>query len=328
MTRSDALSRAVELCDEKPIRTVARALTQDYPEWFPQLEATRSALRAARGANGAGNRRQMTVAEPKLSTIAEGIRKLRTQEPEDDLEITITGAKVLVISDTHIPYHSPESLSLALERAQIEDVDVILLNGDIIDFYGISRFTREIGRMTVAQELQELHGFLHLLREQFPDARIIYKLGNHEERLRAYLLNSAKELADMEALQFGSILGCDELGIEVVRRNRVMLGKLSVLHGHELPHGMIPPVNPARGVYLRAKSSTLVGHFHQVSQHAESDLNGNDTGCWTTGCLCRMNPEYAPFAFAKWRHGFAVVEVEDDGTFYVRNHQIINGRVL
>jgi predicted phosphodiesterase len=326
-TKATVLEKAVALCETKAIRTVARNLHEFYPEFFPSLESARGALRMHRGALGEKNRRFAKVEEPKLSTIAEGLSKLKSQEPEDDLEITITGAKVGIVNDIHIPYHDPVSLRTALEYLKAQEIDALILNGDIIDFYGISRFTREIGRMTVQKELHELHGFLTLLRREFPNVRIVYKIGNHEERMRAYLLNSAKDVADLDALKIENLLGCNELGIEVVRRNRIMLGRLSVLHGHELPHGIAAPVNPARGVYLRTKASTLVGHHHQISNHSESDLDGNRTACWSTGCLCQMRPEYNTFAYVKWSHGFAVVNVDEDGRYHVQNHQIIDGRV-
>lgn len=33
-----------------------------------------------------------------------------------------------------------------------------------------------------------------------------------------------------------------------------------------------------------------------------------------------------PFAFTKWNHGFAHVEVDDDGMFEVDNYRIIGGK--
>ena len=322
-TRTEIIEEALALCATLPIRTVAKNLHIDHPEHFRSVEVARSALRDRRGANGRAPLKSYGK-ERKLSTIAEGISKLRRQLPEKDLDITIKDAQVLVINDLHIPYHDPEAVSIALEYCE---PDVIILNGDIVDFYGISRFSREIGRMTVNDELAELRKFLQLLRDEFPDTRIIYKIGNHEERLWSYLLSQAKEIRDLDALKFENISGCKDLGIEIVRTKRIMLGKLSLLHGHELPHGMVAPVNPARGVYLRTHASTMVGHHHQVSHHSENDLNNKAIGCWSVGCLCRLTPEYNPFAYTKWSHGFAVVDVDSRGMFTVHNKMIVNGEV-
>jgi predicted phosphodiesterase len=116
-------------------------------------------------------------------------------------------------------------------------------------------------------------------------------------------------------------LGCDDLGIEIVEDQRpIMLGKLPVLHGHELPKGLTNPVNMARGAYLRTAHTILVGHGHRTSGHSEPDLWREEVFCWSTGCLCDMRPEYA--RINKWNHGFAFVEIAKDKSFDVSNLRI------
>jgi len=86
-------------------------------------------------------------------------------------------------------------------------------------------------------------------------------------------------------------------------------------------------VNPARGLFLRAKASILAGHNHQTSAHHENDINGSQTACFSTGCLCDLQPDYRPFAFTKWNHGAAIVELNKEGNFSVDNFRIIEGKV-
>jgi predicted phosphodiesterase len=322
MTRTQVLEKALELCESQPLQTVARNLHSEYPTLFRTVNSARTAIQYRRGAGGDQNRKYVKGA-PRLSNIAEGLAKLRVQPKGDDPEITITGAKVGILSDIHIPNHDPEALRIALEATA--DCDHIILNGDIIDFDQISRFTSEPS-MSAWEEIRELQGFLTLLRQMHPGKRIIYKLGNHETRMRRYLLTQARELADAEPLTYESLFLSKELGIEVVRENRIMLGKLSVLHGHEIP--VNGGVNPARSAYLKVKSSVIIGHLHQVSYHSEADLNGSRTGCWSMGCLCTLTPSYSRFAYLRWSHGFAIVDVAEDGSFHCHNKQIIDGKVL
>jgi hypothetical protein len=101
----------------------------------------------------------------------------------------------------------------------------------------------------------------------------------------------------------------------------VMLGKLPVLHGHELPSGMAAPVNVARGVFMKTGSTGLVGHSHRTSNHAESDMWHKETGCWSTGCLCDLRPEYA--RINKWNWGFAMVAIHKGGAFDVHNYRVM-----
>lgn len=102
-------------------------------------------------------------------------------------------------------------------------------------------------------------------------------------------------------------------------------GKLSIIHGHEFGGSFFNPVNAARGLFMRAKSSVLAGHNHQTSEHQEGNIKGDSIACWSTGCLCELSPEYRPMAFTKWNLGAAIVDHNEDGQFFVDNFRIIKG---
>ncbi len=76
---------------------------------------------------------------------------------------------------------------------------------------------------------------------------------------------------------------------------------------------------------LRARVSALCSHFHQRSEHSTRDGNGKLLTTWSTGCLCQLAPDYAPFN--EWSHGFATVAVDKNGAFEVTNHKIIDGQL-
>ena len=108
----------------------------------------------------------------------------------------------------------------------------------------------------------------------------------------------------------------------------IKIGKLTVLHGHESAESVFSPVNAARGMFIRAKTSVIFGHNHQISHHSESNLHGEQVGVWSMGCLCELTPEYRPYGYTKWNHGFAFVVVEKDNSFQVSNFKIVNGKIL
>ena len=107
----------------------------------------------------------------------------------------------------------------------------------------------------------------------------------------------------------------------------VKAGKLFINHGHLLLRGAFSPVSPARGAYVKAKQSIIVGHTHKISEHTETNLNGEITTTWSTGCLCELSPDYVPFA-NNYSHGFAHVVVETNGDFKVQNKRIYKGKIL
>lgn len=236
-------------------------------------------------------------------------------------------SRVLVLSDIHIPYHSVASLTAAIEEGKRQEIDTILLNGDTIDCYQLSRWEKDPRKRHFKDEVTATKDFLTRLREIFPKARIVWKDGNHDERLQKYLVANAPAIFDLNIATYPALLDFCGLRVDYVTDKRpIRLGKLTVLHGHEFPNAMLGPVNPARGLFLRAKDSCLAGHWHQTSEHSEPTIQEKLIATWSTGCLCDLHPEYMPLN--KWNHGFATVEVAPSGDFEVRNRRVHRGRLL
>jgi len=235
---------------------------------------------------------------------------------------------VIVGADAHVPYHDAQAIRIFINRAKSIGAKTVILNGDWLDCYQLSRFSRDPNMRDIVGEIAMLKTILGIIRDELPDARIIYKFGNHEDRFDAYIMANAKELYGLKSIHLDELaeLGLKELKIEVVRDKRIIrIGHLNVIHGHEYPGGMSAPVNPARGLYLKAKKSALEGHFHQSSEHTETAINDDVVTDWSIGCLCGLHPLYMPLN--KWNHGFAEI-MEEDGFFIVRNRKIIGGRLL
>jgi predicted phosphodiesterase len=231
---------------------------------------------------------------------------------------------VAILSDVHIPYHSKVAFESAVKHTKRRKPDVLLLNGDFADFYTISRHQKDPSKRDFKQEMQMIRDGLAWLRHEYgKDCRFVYKLGNHEERWQHYLWNAAPEISDDPRMDIGEWIDAKQHGVEVVGDQRpVMVGKLPVLHGHESGKASLaPPVNPARGLFLKTLSTMLVGHGHRTSQHSETDWRHKQTSCWSTGCLCEMNPVYWRMG-NRWNWGAAHVEVDSSSDFEVDNFRL------
>jgi predicted phosphodiesterase len=260
--------------------------------------------------------------------------KVRSSNPYDlpDSDETVyepyilEAKKILCLSDIHIPYHSVEALTAALDFGSEENPDCILLNGDILDFFGLSKFVKDPSKRRFSEELNMFGQFFSVLQKEFPTAKKIFKIGNHEERYQVFLWQHAKELSDVPEFSLENIIKARADGIEVVKDKRIInFYGLNIIHGHEFSTGFFSPVNIARGLFLRAKTSAIQGHNHQTSEHTESDMNGKITTTWSQGCLCELHPSYAPIN--KWNWGFSIID-NVDGGFEVKNKRIFKGRVL
>lgn len=241
-------------------------------------------------------------------------------------KLPINHNNILLIGDIHVPYHNIPALTLALKYGLENEVNTILLNGDIIDFYAISRFEKDPRKRNFGHEVLMTRQFLTTLRQLFPNAAIYYKCGNHDVRYDHYIMRNAPDLLGMNEFSFESLMKLDELNITFIPDKQIIrAGNLTILHGHELGQSVFSPVNIARGLFLRAKDNALCGHHHQASEHSEPNINGKLTTCWSVACLCELHPDYMPIN--KHHHGFAHVKVMDTGEFEVSNYRIVNGKI-
>jgi len=314
---------------DAPTKTLARLAYRENPELWSSLEAARNSFRYARGANGEGGRPQAR-APRVLQQPGDPFGKLPDPIKSFDEEwgaVQLAGpAKCLVVCDLHIPYYDKAAVVQALKHGVDRSADTVMMLGDIGDFFAESFWEKDPRKRDFAGELKAVKAFLGVVRDQFPKARIVYKLGNHEDRHLRYMRVKAPELLGVPEFEFDSILGLANFGITSVGDNRpIRLGKLNMIHGHEYRFAISNPVNPARGLYLRGKAHVLCGHFHQTSQHSEKNLEENVVSTWSVGCLCDIHPEYRPLN--GWNNGFAFVEVDAAGAFHVDNLRIIDGRV-
>lgn len=328
MPKSAIGEEALRLCKahpNAPSRTLARRIAKEFK---CSIEQARTAVRRYRGNSGNHHRKSVKQGSFRLNQPP-GWKPAMPDSLADEwspFELG-NGIGVAVLSDIHAPFHDDQALSAAVRNVQKRTPDVVVLNGDIGDWYSISRFAKNPKHRDFKGELQIQRDMLAYVRGQFRKARIILKKGNHDERWDHYIWNFAAELSDDPLLSLDAWLHCEKVGVEVVGDQRpIMAGKLPIFHGHELTKGLATPVNPARGAFMKMIASTLVGHSHRTSQHTEPNWRHEEIACWSTGCLCNLRPEYNRVS-NRWNHGAAFVEVASDGEFDVDNFRISDGKV-
>jgi predicted phosphodiesterase len=146
-------------------------------------------------------------------------------------------------------------------------------------------------------------------------------------RWEKFLLQKVQEIWDDPYFQLEERLRLNEERIHLIDdKVLVKAGKLAITHGHHIFKGIFTPVSPARGAYMKAKQSVIVGHLHRPSHHVESDMENNINAAWSTGCMCQIKMDYSPLV-SNSLHGFAHILVEPNGNFTVKNYSIINGKL-
>lgn len=326
---NDLLSRF----PDTPTRTLAQKAVNENGKLFNGLNHARCMIRYRRGTLGEQNRKALKDKSQMTNNHKDFFKKenpfnippseAKTSEP---FRLATGTKRMLLLSDIHFPYHDINAINIALKFGMEKDVDTIYLNGDTIDFYQISRFVTDPRNPSIAHELDMVRAFLDTLANNFPKAKIYYKIGNHDVRLETFLFNKAPELLECTEFRLENLLQLGSRGVTCIPSKQIVkAGNLFILHGHEFVASSFSPVNPARGFYMKAKANMIGGHHHQTSEHTENNLKGEPVTCWSTGCLCELKPEYMPIN--KWNHGFAYVEFEKNGDFCVDNMRIIKGEI-
>lgn len=235
--------------------------------------------------------------------------------------------KLLILSDTHVPYHDKKAVALTLKIIKAFRPHTIIHIGDLLDFMGLARFDnkdpRKLGKLQ--DELDQAYGLLRDWREAAPNAEFYYLRGNHEYRLTKYVRNFAPEFHNLPGLTLPKMLSLDDLQIKYIERGAMDYHGLLVKHGD---------VVRSRSGYTataeleKSGSSGLSGHTHRLGQVYSSNRSGMYT--WVeAGCICRKDMDYLEGATPNWQTGiaFGYFTTDRNKRFEIHTLPFINNKV-
>ena len=318
--KTEIVRNAVRRFFYLPSLTIARYILTTHGDLFDNdLEKIRSYVRRVVGKSGVdkrGNAADKSLFRETITKMPKTWREVRTA-------YHLPTGLGLVLSDLHIPFHEPDAIEAAVQAGQAEKVDWILLNGDVQDCAAVSFWPQR--KRDLNGEIELVIDFFDWLRNQFPKQPIIYKPGNHEYRLPRYYMTKAPELIDTPYAAMESVLGLEARNIRFLDYFQlVYAGRLPIIHGHEVPN-LQRTVSPARGLFNKTKTFSACSHCHSTSEHPAKTIEGKLLTTWSFGCLSDLNPDWYPYG-NDWNHGFAMINVEKDGSFEVRNYRILSNK--
>ena len=312
-----------------PLLTLAKLMHKKEPKVFTDVEQTRRMLRGYTGSAGKTRCNADKHGTRRVKGIS-GADAWKEMMPTSWMEgskvwkLPKSIKKLAVLSDIHAPFHDEAALTIAIDYCIKEKPDAILLNGDTLDFYATSDHEKDPRKVDWMAEIEAGKSLLRMMRLAFPGIPIYFKAGNHEYRLERHLMKYAQILLGMPEFELPNLLAFGENGIQYIpNKTNIIAGKLNIIHGDE--YRGAGGINPARWLSLRTGEPTLCGHFHRTSTHMDRTIRDDIRGWWSSGCLCEISPSYLPYN--QWNQGFAIVNINNDGTFEVENLTIINGKV-
>ena len=229
-----------------------------------------------------------------------------------------------IFQDTHNPFQDQRVIrEVELFLFELQP-DLMVYPGDMSDFYLLSKFDKNPNRAdTLQQDLNSTAALFKRHREGMPNTRMIFTLGNHEDRLRRYLWSNSPALASLDCLTIEGLYKLRENEIECVDYEEGILfnGNFMVTHGDLIrAHSGYT----AKGMSDKHGGSGICGHSHRGGNSLKTNRFGV-YGWWENYCLCDLDLDYV--SHPNWQQGFSVV-TDIHERFWIEPIQIIHRKFI
>jgi len=183
--------------------------------------------------------------------------------------MTETLKRILIVPDTHAPYHDKKAWALVLKVAYALKWDKIICLGDFFDCYAVSSYRKNPSREASLQ--RELNTAMAVMAElsAVPCEEKVFFEGNHEFRFPRYLSDKAPELYEM-LWENGDPFGLKAGGWTVVpyMKDR-RIGQINITHDV----GKAGP-NALRSAMHDYMDNVIIGHTHMMQFFIEGNAKG------------------------------------------------------
>lgn len=232
------------------------------------------------------------------------IRERNAQEIKTDLNYHQT----FVLSDMHIPFHDEETIRNVFDCIVDRQPKYIVLLGDILDCYSISRFLKDPSRYRNLQdEINVFYKMMRTLMKEIPNTEIHYVLGNHENRLEK-LVRENSGLYGLKKLEPREVFRLDDLGI-AYHKTKVVIDDFIYYHGDVVRKDSA--YSAKAEFYDHNCNSGISGHTHRAGSYYKT--YAKKVGFWLeNGCLCKIEPDYINDPDkANWQHCINIIDSYD-----------------
>lgn len=225
------------------------------------------------------------------------------------------GDRIAVLSDFQIPYHDEKTIATVERFLDDYEPNVLVLNGDVLDFYSLSMFTHNPAHPSdVQNELDIAEKLFGTWARRFPGEKV-WVLGNHEDRLRKYLWEHPG-FSSLRSLDMETMLSLGGAWKILPYGSQAKIGETLIVHGDAVRR---KAGQSAWAMYDKLGTSLIMGHTHRLAQASHRNAHGQHT-LIEGGCMCRLDPEYGPFP--DWTQGFVVGYV-NNGSVHWRTIPIL-----
>ena len=244
--------------------------------------------------------------------------------------------RVLAVSDFHIPYHLP----VEVFKQYAGNVDVLVMNGDILDCQSISLFPKKY-RVNLVDEMIQAREYIINFIGMIRPRKVIITKGNHEHRLLRYLSDRLNE--DLMNLMPDSPMDLivndgfrnndrfkhtvvyypplrevyDDLNVTIEYTGDWYCRVGNVIFAHPLAYSssMMKTTEKAVTYFTRCESTrsftaVVMAHTHKVGFYKVGDIK-----MYEQGCCCRLDMlDYADGKLQDpQQNGYMYISLDKDG---------------
>jgi hypothetical protein len=175
---------------------------------------------------------------------------------------------ILVVPDTHRPYHDQRAFDLMMQVGKVLKPKHIYIIGDFIDFYAVSSHSKNPSRATkLVDELKDAEVGLDQLDALGAENKVFIG-GNHCDRLQRYLQDKAPELFDI--ISVPELLHLKKRGWDYVPyKHDTKLGKAYLTH--DVGSAGRNAIFKCLDTY---QHTVITGHTHRLAYVVEGNAAG------------------------------------------------------
>ena len=234
--------------------------------------------------------------------------------------------KIAILNDIHYPFANQEFVDRACIEIRDEKPDVIVVNGDVLDFPGLSKYgiSPTLNYSSLETQMSLARSFFSDLRKENPDAKIYFTEGNHEFRMKSYVIRETgkmdRELREKiyRAIDLKKDLDLGKLNIKFIATmydspkwtdTYVDIEGIKIGHFDTVANPTVPAGMTIRKLMMKYGHINIVqAHIHRAAIIWNTDMDDNQVFGMEVPALCRP-PFYR--RIVNWQYGYGIIEKID-----------------
>jgi len=226
----------------------------------------------------------------------------------------------LVVSDVHRPFHNQTLWNKLLQL--INDMGTglhgIVLAGDYLDLYTLGSYNNEslanLSGLTLQDEYIDGLNGIDEINSAFKGAKKLFLFGNHEDRY-------FRHIKEKDNAKYGGALINPVEALYLHERGWITKtdwqSDYFTLGKHlDIVHGIYTSIHAAKAHLDKTQHSVMFGHTHRVQcYHTGNKAAFNIGGLYDI--KSKVFNYMQRFQREMWANGFALVNITDNGDFYV-----------